>query len=143
MEVDHAKQEDDIPIDNIMKRIIESVTKPLEKIVAKDMVDVDKETESDEAPTIKVMKSKARSMVERVKEKKKKLSSIKNIEIVKKKTLQRTPVSKKRKVEEKPIENNSLKRKLVQSSDSETDAEANVQDIVSTIRRNTVENGFL
>lgn len=47
VEVDHAKQEDDIPIDNIMKRIIESVTKPLEKIVAKDMVDVDKETESE------------------------------------------------------------------------------------------------
>lgn len=89
------------------------------------------------------MKSKARSMAERVKEKKKKLSSLKNIEIVKKKTLQRTPVSKKRKVEEKPIENNSLKRKLVHSSDSETDAEADVQDIVSTIRRNIVENGFL
>ncbi|XP_050878663.1 uncharacterized protein LOC127082469 [Lathyrus oleraceus] len=44
-------------------------------------------------------------------------------------------VIKRRKVESKVIEKKSLKIKLVQSSDSETNDEEDVQDIVSIIRR--------
>lgn len=43
-------------------------------------------------------------------------------------------MSKKRQVEEKTVEKKSLKRKLVQSSDFETDVEEDLREIVSTIR---------
>lgn len=68
------------------------------------MVIIDKETEINEEPDVKVMKTTTRSMTEGVKKKKKNVppkTSLKNTEIMKKKTPQRTPVSKKIEVEEK------------------------------------------
>ncbi|KAI5432191.1 hypothetical protein KIW84_036077 [Lathyrus oleraceus] len=119
----HTQPAGDIPVLTIVWmrfRIRMSVTKPQEKVVAKEVVDMDEETENDEEPVVKLIKSIARSMVARVKEKKKevptKKTSMKNIEIVKKKNPQRTPVIKKRKVEEKIVEKRSLKRNIVQSS---------------------------
>lgn len=52
-----------------------------------------------------------------------------------KKIPQRSPSSKRIKVEEKSVEKRSLKRKMVKSSDSESNAEENVHNIVSTIRK--------
>ncbi|KAI5439425.1 hypothetical protein KIW84_024993 [Lathyrus oleraceus] len=111
-----AHEVDEIPIANIMKRIIESVTKTQEKAVENEVVDFDEEIDTDEVPNVKVMKSIPRFMVEGVKEKKKVVppkTYMKNTETVKKKTPQGTPVSKKRKVEEKTTEKNSQKRMMV------------------------------
>ncbi|KAI5440691.1 hypothetical protein KIW84_010244 [Lathyrus oleraceus] len=122
VEVDQADEDDDVPIANIMKRTIESLTKPQEKFVAKEVKNVDEETESDEEPVVEVMKSITRSMADGVKEKRKDVSPktfMKNNELVKKKTPQRKPVSKKRKVQEKTDEKESLKRKLAQSSQTD------------------------
>lgn len=44
-------------------------------------------------------------------------------------------MSKRRKFEEKSAEEKSLRIQLIQPSDSETHVAANLQDIVSTIRR--------
>lgn len=59
---------------------------------------------------------------------------MKNTKIVKKKTPQEKHVNKKIKAKEKTAENKSLKRKHVQSNDSEIDVEEDVWDIVPTIR---------
>lgn len=102
------------------------------------MVDVDEENETDEESDIIMMKSIARYMVNGVKDNKKDVppkTSMKNTEIVKNKTPQRMPVSKKIKVEEKSDEKKSLKRKFVQSSNFETDDKEDVHNIVFTIRR--------
>ncbi|XP_058776078.1 uncharacterized protein LOC131650382 [Vicia villosa] len=104
-----AGVDDDIPIAHIMKSIIENVTKSEDKDThekAKKMVDVNEETETNEELVVTMLKSIAW-----------------------------TPVNKKRKVQEKITEKKSLKRKLAQSSDSETYAKEDVHDIASTIRR--------
>lgn len=88
-----------------MNIIIESVSKSQGKYThekAKEVVDVDEETKTDEKYVVKVMKSITRCMDDGVKEKKKDVpskTSMKNTEILKKKTLHRTLVSKKRKVD--------------------------------------------
>lgn len=107
------------------------------------MVYVYEETENDEEPNIKVMKSIVRCMDDRLKEKKKYIppkTSIKNTKIVKKKTPQWTHVSKNRKVKEKVIEKKSLKRKLIQSSDSEINVEEDVQEIVANVVATPLDN---
>lgn len=104
-------------------------------------MNVDEETEIDEAPNVKVMKNITRPMDGEVKEKKKNIppkSSLKNTKIMKTKTPQRTLVTKKKNVEVKYVKKKSLNRNLVQSSDSETDAEANVEDTLSTIKRKVI-----
>lgn len=103
-------------------------------------MDMDEDIETYEEPDIVVMKSINRSLVDRVKEKKRQKdvttkSSMKNTEVVKEKTPQEKSVSKKREVKEKTAEKKSLVRKLVQTSDSETNAKEDAQYIVSTIRR--------
>lgn len=106
------------------------------------MVSVDEYIESDEKTTVKVMKSVARSMDEGMKKEKINGSPktyLKNTTIVKKNATKKSPVSQKRKMEVNIVEKKSLKRKLVQSSDSRTNVEANVQDIVSTARRKVRE----
>lgn len=93
-------ENDDVHIANIMKRIIKSVTKPQEKVVAKEVEDDDEETESDEAPDVKVMKSNSRSMSDRGKEKNKDVppkTFIKNTKIVNKKTPKKEPYEKEKK----------------------------------------------
>ncbi|KAI5418244.1 hypothetical protein KIW84_042752 [Lathyrus oleraceus] len=66
MEVD---EDHDFPISIIRNRIIENVTKSQEK--AKEVVDVDEKTKTDEEPATTVMKSIAKFVADRVKEKKK------------------------------------------------------------------------
>ncbi|CAI8615231.1 unnamed protein product [Vicia faba] len=119
VEVDQLDEEDDVPIVNIMKRIIESITKPQEKVVALEVEDVDQETKSDE--------TLIRTMTTGMKQKKRDASTNNIIRIIKKKTPKRTHVSKKRKVEEKVVMKKSLKRNLVQTSDIERDIEAGIQ----------------
>lgn len=90
------------------------------------------------------MKSISRSVSDRVKEKKKEKgvppkTSMKKIEIVKKKTIQENPLNKKTKVEEKNDKKKPLNRKLFQSSDSEIEAEEDVQNVMSIIRRKVSE----
>lgn len=50
-------------------------------------------------------------------------------------TPQRSSMSKRRKVEEKSLEKNSININLEQSSDFETNVEENFQYIMSTIKR--------
>ncbi|KAL5078548.1 hypothetical protein RYX36_006969 [Vicia faba] len=81
-------EDDDIPISNIMMKIIESSTKPQEKTVAKEVENIDEETEFDEAPVVKVIKSIISIMDDEVNKKKKYVSPKtfkKNTEIMKKK----------------------------------------------------------
>lgn len=52
------------------------------------------------------------------------------------KSPRKTIVSKKRKIESSPAEKRSLKRKIMQTSESEIDDEVDVQDIVPSFRRN-------
>ncbi|CAI8585577.1 unnamed protein product [Vicia faba] len=81
-------EDDDILISNIMMRIIESSTKPQEKTVAKEVENIDEETEFDEAPVVKVIKSIISIMDDEVNKKKKYVSPKtfkKNTEIMKKK----------------------------------------------------------
>lgn len=54
---------------------------------------------------------------------------------MKKKIPQRSPSNKRRKVEEKLVEKRSLKRKMVKLSDSDSNVENNVLNVVSTIRK--------
>lgn len=54
-----------------MKRIIENVTKSQEKDAAKEVVNIDEETETDEEPVVIVMRSISRFVADRVKDKKK------------------------------------------------------------------------
>ncbi|CAI8592904.1 unnamed protein product [Vicia faba] len=133
--------DDDIPIAHIMQKLIDDVFEPQDKVTqikARNMVSVDEEAELDGQHVVKARKIKTKSINKGVKEKEKNVpikTSLEKYEIVKKKTSQRSHVSKIRKVEEKSIVKKYLKRNLVQSSDYETKVESNVQDIVSTIRR--------
>lgn len=138
-----ADEDDEIPIANIMKRIIENVTKYQEKTLkkkAKEVVDVDEDTKTSEKPVINAMKGITRSIYYRVKEKKKEKDvppkfPMKDTVNKKENTPKGKYVTKRRKVESKVVEKKSLNRNLVQSSDSETDVEEHVQYIVATIRR--------
>lgn len=65
VELDQVDKNDDVPISNIMESIIESISKPQDKVVAKGLVCVDEETESDETYVVKMMKRIARSMNDR------------------------------------------------------------------------------
>lgn len=72
-----ADEDDDIPIVNIMSRIIDNVAKSQEsasqdKEKDKYVEDVDEETESDEEPVVIVIKSITCSVAHRANEKKKK-----------------------------------------------------------------------
>lgn len=132
--------DDDIPIANIIKRIIENVTKSQEKVANKEMVNIDEETEIDEEPIVIVMRSIVKFVLDRVKNKKKQKtvtpkSTTKITEMEKKKSLKEKPM-KKRKVERKVIEKKFLKRKIIQTSGSETYDEQDVLDIVTSSRRN-------
>lgn len=105
------------------------------------MVDVDEKTKADEEPVVTMMKSIARYVADRVKEKKKEKdvnpkSSMKDIVTKKEKTPKGKSVIKRRKVESKPVEKKSLKGNLVWSSDSEKNVEEDVLDIMSNISRN-------
>lgn len=107
---------------------------------AKEVVDVDEETEIAEELVIIVVKSIVRYVDDRVKYKKKEKyiplkTSMKNTGIVNKKTPQEKHVNKKRKVEEKTAEKKSLKRKLVQTSEYEKNDEEYVLEIVPIVRR--------
>lgn len=80
-----------------------------------------------------------------VKERKKIIPSktpLKSSVIVKKKITQRSPGSKRRKVEAKSVEKRSFKRKLVKSSDYESDAKANFSSIGPLLGKRLVEKGF-
>ncbi|XP_050909854.1 uncharacterized protein LOC127123693 [Lathyrus oleraceus] len=84
------------------------------------------------------MKSITRSMVDGVKYKNNMFlpkTSRRKLKIVKKKIPHKKPVSKKRKVVDKTIEKKFLKRRIVQSSNSETDGETGVLEIATSSRR--------
>lgn len=100
---------------------------------------IDKETETDKKSLVVMMKSITKSLVDRVKDKKQlkiitHKSSKKNTEKAKQNSLIEKPM-KKSKVEEKITKKKFLKRKPVQTSDSETYDEPNVMDIVTSSRR--------
>lgn len=63
-------ENDDIPIANIMKRIIENFTKSQEKTANKEVVNIDEETETGEEPVVNVMRSITKFLASRVKDKK-------------------------------------------------------------------------
>lgn len=109
-----------------MKRTIENVTNPQEKVAEKEVVNIDEETETDEEPEVIVMRSIAKSVSDRVKDKKKlkvvtPKYKMRNAEKVKHKYHIKRPLKKKKKFEEKVDEKKSLKIKLVQTTDAETD----------------------
>lgn len=63
-------------------------------------------------------------------------SATKNVEKVKHKCPIKRPLKKKKRVEENVVKKKSLKRKLVQTNDSETNGVPYVMDIVTSSRRN-------
>lgn len=115
-----------MPISNIMKNIIEEKNV---HVTNKEVIEIDEE------PVVTVLKSLVRSKTDKTKDKKQKVDTPKSaMKNVKQKTPMTSPVSKRRRIEEKNEEKKSLKRKRVQSSDSKN-VEDDVQDIVPTIRR--------
>lgn len=112
-------EDNDIPIANITKRIIDNVTKSKDRDTQeknKEVVEVDEKTENGEETNLIVMKSITRYVADRVKEKKNHKyvtpkSSMKNTEVVKENNPQEKFVRKKRKVEEKTYEKKPLKEK--------------------------------
>lgn len=109
-------EDNDIPTTNIIKRIIENVTKSQDndsRKKAKEVVDMDEETEPDEEPIINVMKNISRFISHRVQDKNKEKYvphklPMKDIVTKKDKNPKGNFVTKRRKVESKFFEKKSL-----------------------------------
>ncbi|CAI8607933.1 unnamed protein product [Vicia faba] len=112
---DGDNEDDYILIANIMKNIVEE--------------------KASQESTLNILKSLARYITDKARDKKQKVdtpkSAIKNVE---QKTPRISPLNKKKRVEEKAIDRNSLKRKLVSSSESKTFVKADVIDVVPSYR---------